>query len=310
VSALPAPTAPLIDRLPRVRGRLVADAPLALQTWFRVGGPAEVLFQPDDVEDLATFLAGTPDDVPLTVIGLASNLLIRDGGIPGVVIRLGRGFQTVACDGEVIHAGAAASVVKLSRDARDAGLGGFEFLSGIPGSVGGGIRGNAGAHGREIRDAFVRAAGLNRRGERVPLDMATMGFEYRRSALPDDVIVTNAVFRGLPDEISAITARMDEIAARRVESQPVAARTGGSTFKNPPGAKAWELIDRAGCRGLRMGDAQIAEKHCNFLLNLGNATADQIEDLGEEARRRVREATGVELEWEIKRVGRRAGSVG
>jgi len=309
VSALPAPTAPLIDRLPRVRGRFFAGASLAPQTWFRVGGPAEVLFQPEDTEDLADFLAGTPDDVPVAVIGLASNLLIRDGGIDGVVIRLGRGFQTVAVDGEVIHAGAAASVVKVSRDARDAGLAGLEFLSGIPGSVGGGIRMNAGAHEREIRDVFVRAAGLDRRGNRVPLDAAAMGFVYRRSALPADVIVTGAVFRGTPDEVSAITARMDEIAARRADSQPVAARTGGSTFKNPPGAKAWELIDRAGCRGLRIGDAQVAEKHCNFLLNLGNATAAHIEDLGEEVRRRVFDTTGVELEWEIKRVGNRAGGV-
>lgn len=310
MSALASSAASLIDRLPPVRGRLTADAPLAPRTWFRVGGPAEVLFLPEDERDLAAFLAGTPVDVPITVIGLASNLLIRDGGLDGVAILLGRAFQEVTIEGETVRAGAGASVVKLSRDARDAGLAGLEFLSGIPGSVGGGSRGNAGAHGRELSDVLVRADGLDRRGERVSFDAVSMGLAYRRSTLPADVILTSAVLRGEPGEIPLITAKMDEIVAKRAESQPVTARTGGSTFKNPPGAKAWELIDRAGCRGLRRGDAQVAEKHCNFLLNLGNATATDIEDLGEDVRRRVLETTGVELEWEIRRVGRRAGGVG
>lgn len=310
MSAVPVTVARLIDRLPPVRGRLTADAELAPLTWLRVGGRAEVLFQPEDVDDLAKFLSGTPDDIPVTVIGLASNLLIRDGGVPGVTIRLGRGPQAVAADGDLLHAGAGASVVKLARDARDAGIAGFEFLSGIPGSVGGGLRGNAGAHGAEIGDRFVAAAGVDRRGNRVTLDRRKMGFAYRGSTLPDDVIVTGAVFRGVAGDPAEITRRMDELAAKRAESQPQGARTGGSTFKNPPGHKAWELIDRAGCRGLRIGDAQMAEKHCNFLLNLGNATAADVEDLGEEVRRRVAAETGVELEWEIKRVGTRAGSVG
>lgn len=293
----------LIDRLPTPRGRLTAGAPLAPQTWFRVGGPAEVLFRPEDADDLAGFLARLDADVPVTVLGAASNLLVRDGGIPGVVVRLGRGFAEASADGDLLTVGAGALDSTAALTACDAGLAGLEFLSGVPGAIGGALRMNAGAYGGEIRDVFASAEGVDRKGARVSYDLAAMGFDYRKSAVPADVIFTRAVLRGVPGDRAAIAARMAEIAEKRGESQPVRARTGGSTFKNPPGFKAWELIDAAGCRGLTRGDAQVSEKHCNFLLNLGAATAADLEGLGEEVRARVLARSGVTLEWEIKRIG-------
>jgi UDP-N-acetylmuramate dehydrogenase len=301
----------LIERMPPCRGRLTADAPLAGITWFRVGGPAEVLFKPADAEDLAAVLAALPADVPVTVMGVASNLLVRDGGIPGVVIRLGRAFATIAAtiaaDADAgprsMTVGAGALDINAAAVARDAGIGGLEFLSGIPGTIGGAVRMNAGAYGREIKDVLVSARGVDRQGRHLDFTPAALGFGYRASALPADVIVTGAVLAGEPAEPLAIARRMAEIAGTRADTQPVRARTGGSTFKNPPGMKAWELIDRAGCRGLRLGDAQMSEKHCNFMLNLGAATAAGLEALGEEVRRRVADTSGVVLEWEIKRLG-------
>lgn len=293
----------LIDLMPKVRGRLTADAPLAQVTWFQTGGPAEVLFRPADVDDLAEFLDALPAEVPVTVIGVASNLLVRDGGIPGVTIRLGRGFAAIEAAGDSVTAGAAALDANIAVAARDAGIGGLEFLSGIPGTLGGALRMNGGAYGREVCDVLVAAQGVNRNGERLTFTPDEMGFSYRHAGVPEEVIFTGAVLAGSPDAPLAIARRMAEIAEKRADTQPVRARTGGSTFKNPPGHKAWELIDRAGCRGLRIGDAQVSEKHCNFLLNLGTASAADLEGLGEEVRRRVLAATGVTLEWEIKRIG-------
>jgi UDP-N-acetylmuramate dehydrogenase len=301
-------TGHLIERMPQVRGRLTADASLAKVAWFAVGGPADVMFRPANADDLAAFLAALPADIPVTVIGVASNLLVRDGGVRGVVIRLGRDFATATADGDRIVAGAATLDLNAALVARDAGLAGLEFLSGIPGTIGGALRMNGGAYGREIKDVLVEAEGITRDGRRVAFDAGEMGFSYRRSSVPADVIFTRAVLKGEPGDGEAIARRMAEIAEKRADSQPVRARTGGSTFTNPLGHKAWELIDRAGCRGLRRGDAQVSEKHCNFLLNLGGATAADIEDLGEEVRARVLAATGVSLEWEIKRIGVRAGS--
>lgn len=302
-------TSSLLDRLPPVRGRLTAGAPLAGVTWFRVGGPAEVMFRPADAEDLAAFLAGVPADVPVTVIGVASNLLVRDGGVAGVVIRLGRGFADIAAAGETVTAGAAALDLNVAKVACDAGLGGLEFLSGIPGTIGGALRMNAGAYGREIRDVLVSATAIDRRGTVHTFGLDDMDFTYRHCGLPADLIFTRAVLRGTPDSTDAVAARMAGIQAKRSDSQPVRSRTGGSTFKNPPGdRRAWELIDAAGCRGLRIGDAQVSEMHCNFLLNLGNATAAELEALGEEVRRRVQETSGVMLDWEIKRIGKAEGA--
>ena len=294
----------LIDLMPKCRGRLTAAAPLAGVTWFRVGGAAEVMFRPADTEDLAEFLAALPDDVPVTVVGVASNLLIRDGGVPGVVIRLGRGFAGIEAAGTRITAGGAALDLHVATVARDAGIAGLEFLSGIPGTVGGALRMNGGAYGREIRDVLVAAQAVDRQGTLHTVSNEAMGFTYRHCAVPEDFIFTGAVLEGAEDDPLAIARRMAEISDKRGDTQPVRARTGGSTFKNPPGErKAWQLIDEAGCRGLRVGDAQVSEKHCNFLLNLGSASASDLEALGEEVRRRVRETSGVSLEWEIKRIG-------
>lgn len=293
----------LIDRLPPVRGRLSENYDLARVTWFRVGGPAEVLFKPADEEDLAAFLAGKPDDVPVTVIGVGSNLLVRDGGVPGVVVRLGGAFAGTAVDGLTITAGAATLDVNVAQAAREAGLGGLEFLCGIPGTIGGALRMNAGAYGREIKDVLVSATALDARGTRHVLTPEQMELGYRRCGVPGDWIFTSAVLRGEKVDTRRISRRMEEIRAGREESQPIRTRTGGSTFANPVGARAWELIDRAGCRGLTLGGAQVSEKHCNFLINTGQATAADLEDLGEEVRRRVLEATGVELRWEIRRIG-------
>jgi UDP-N-acetylmuramate dehydrogenase len=293
----------LIDRLPAVRGRLSAGAPLAGVTWFRVGGPAEVLFRPVDLADLKAFLAAKPQDVPVTVIGVASNLLVRDGGIPGVTIRLGRGFAGIEADGETITAGAAALDLNVAKVAAQAGIAGLEFLCGVPGTLGGAVRMNAGAYDREIKDVLNEAAFVDADGKDIRVPVDALGFAYRHSSFPPDWICVSATLAGTAGEPREIARRMAEIQDRRGESQPVRSRTGGSTFKNPPGEKAWQLIERAGCRGLVIGDAMVSERHCNFLINRGAATARDLERLGEEVRARVKRATGVVLEWEIRRLG-------
>jgi len=299
----------LIDRLPPVRGRLTADAPLAPVTWFRVGGPAEVMFRPADAEDLAEFLTKRPPEVPVTVIGVASNLLVRDGGVEGVVVRLGRGFAAIEINGMRVTTGAAVLDLNAAIACRAAGVGGLEFLSGIPGTMGGALRMNAGAYGREIKDVLESAVALDRAGARHELSLAEMGLGYRHCGVPDDWIFVGATLRGAEADRDAIQQRMAEIQSEREASQPIRARTGGSTFANPPGHKAWELIDRAGCRGLTRGGAMVSEKHTNFLINTGSATAADIEGLGEEIRRRVFEKFGVMLEWEIRRIGRHAAGL-
>ena len=298
----------LIDRLPPVRGRLTENAPLAPVTWFRVGGPAEILFKPADAEDLAAFVAAKPADVALTVIGVGSNLLVRDGGIPGVVVRLGRSFAGIAREDDALVCGAAALDLNVALFARDAGIGGLEFLSGIPGTIGGALRMNAGAYGREIADVLLRAEAIDPSGRRRWVARAELGLGYRHCDAPEDWIFVAATLRADPGDPAAIQARIAEIRDARESSQPVRARTGGSTFANPTdpraeGRKAWELIDLAGCRGLRVGGAQVSEKHCNFLINAGDATAEDIERLGEEVRARVARRFGVTLRWEIRRIG-------
>jgi len=289
--------------MPNLRGRLLANQSLAELTWFRVGGPAQLLFMPEDESDLSYFLANLPDDIAATVIGLGSNLIVRDGGVAGVVIRLGRGFGDVSVEGVNLRAGAAVPDVKVARAAQEAGLSGLSFLRGIPGSVGGALRMNGGAYGREIKDALVEARAVDRSGKVYCLSNADMGFSYRHSGVPDDYVFTQALFGAAPGDRAVIAAEMDKITEAREATQPVKSRTGGSTFKNPPVQKAWQLIDAAGCRGLRVGDAQVSEMHCNFLINLGKATAADIEALGETVRQRVNESSGVALEWEIKRIG-------
>jgi UDP-N-acetylmuramate dehydrogenase len=293
-----------VPELQRVRGKLTPQAPLAPLVWFKAGGAAEWLFEPKDVEDLCDFLRGLDPEVPVMGLGLGSNLIVRDGGVPGVVVRLGKPFAKVErIDATALRCGGGASGILVSSNARDAGIAGLEFLRSIPGTVGGFVRMNGGAYGREVKDVLVEAEVVLRSGERRTLKLGALGYTYRHSELPEGAIVTGAVFRGMPGEPAAIQAEMDRIAGEREASQPLRSRTGGSTFKNPPGIKAWQAIDAAGCRGLQMGDAQVSEKHCNFLLNLGAASAAEIEALGEEVRRRVREHAGVELEWEIQRVG-------
>ncbi len=296
-----------IDTLPKLRGRVQANAPLAPFTWFRVGGPAEALVRPADAEDLAQFLRALPLEVPVHVIGACSNLVIRDGGLPGVVIRLARGFSTVACEADGVVTGAAALDVTVAEHAAAVGLTGLEFLCGIPGTIGGAVAMNGGAYGGEIADCLDWAEIVARNGERRRLTAADLAFAYRHSRLPIGAIVTRARLRAHRGAPEVVAARMAEIRAAREASQPIRARTGGSTFRNPPGMKAWELIDAAGCRGLVRGGAQVSEKHCNFLINTGGATAADIEGLGEEVRRRVHAATGVTLEWEIHRIGVPAG---
>jgi UDP-N-acetylmuramate dehydrogenase len=300
----PSPAPRLIERLPSVRGRLVENAPLDHLTWFRVGGPAEILFRPADAEDLAAFLAAKPADVPVTVIGVASNLLIRDGGIDGVVIRLGRGFADIAVSDDTVSAGAAALDTTVARVAEQHGLGGLEFLSGIPGTIGGAFRTNAGAYGADLKSVLVSATALDGQGTRIDLPASALGLDYRSSQIPADWIFTDATLQALPTPPDEIAVRMAAIEQKRRSTQPVRARTGGSTFANPQGARAWELIDQAGCRGLVRGGAMVSELHANFLLNRGGATAADLEGLGEEVRRRVFETSGVTLEWEIKRIGR------
>jgi len=287
-----------------IRGTLTADAPLAPLVWFKAGGAAEWLFEPKDADDLCAFLRDLDPAVPVMALGLGSNLIVRDGGVPGVVVRLGKAFaQVEALDSTTLKCGGGASGILVSSTARDAGIAGIEFLRSIPGTVGGFVRMNGGAYGREVKDILIDCDVVLRDGTRVTLPAADLHYSYRHSQLPDGAIVISATFRGEPGEPAAIQAEMDRIAASREASQPLRSKTGGSTFKNPPGEKAWELVDRAGCRGLTLGGAQVSEKHTNFLINTGDATSADIEALGEDVRRRVKEQSGIELEWEIQRVG-------
>lgn len=296
-------TALAID-LPGVRGRLKPHAPLAPLVWFKAGGAAEWLFEPADTDDLSAFLAALDPAVPVMALGLGSNLIVRDGGVPGVVVRLGKPFASVErLDDTTLRCGGGASGILVSSTARDAGIGGVEFLRSIPGTVGGFVRMNGGAYGREVKDVLVEAEIVLRSGERVTLANGDLGYTYRHSNLPEGAVVVAATFRGEPAEPAAIQAEMDRIAAAREASQPLRTKTGGSTFKNPPSEKAWALVDAAGCRGLRHGGAQVSEKHTNFLINTGTATSAEIEALGEDVRARVKAASGIELEWEIQRVG-------
>lgn len=297
--------AALLDHLPKVRGTLTANAPLKDLTWFRAGGPAELLFRPADEDDLRSALAALPASVPVTVIGVGSNLLVRDGGVAGLVIRLGgKPWVDIRAEsGHRVRAGAAALDAMVARAAAEAGIAGLEFLRGVPGTIGGGLRMNAGAYGREFKDVLVNATAIDRSGARHVLTSSDLKLAYRHSDAPADWIYTEAVLEGAPGDPATIMARMAEITAAREATQPVKSRTGGSTFRNPPGHKAWQLIDAAGCRGLRIGDAQVSDLHCNFLINHGSARAAEIEALGEDVRRRVKEHSGVTLEWEIKRIG-------
>jgi UDP-N-acetylmuramate dehydrogenase len=289
-----------------VRGKLTADAPLAPLVWFKAGGHAEWLFEPKDLADLQDFLRALDPAVPVMALGLGSNMIVREGGVPGVVIRLGKAFAKVArLDGETLDCGGGASGILVSSTARDEGIAGLEFLRSIPGTVGGFVRMNGGAYGGEVKDILVDCDVVLRSGELVTLGNADLGYTYRHSELPEGAVVVAARFKGSPGEPAAIQAEMDRISAAREASQPLRSKTGGSTFKNPEGHAAWKLVDEAGCRGLTLGGAQVSEKHTNFLLNTGDATSDDIEGLGEEVRRRVKDHSGVELEWEIQRVGRR-----
>jgi UDP-N-acetylmuramate dehydrogenase len=296
--------AALRERLPAVRGRLEADRGLAELTWFRVGGPAEVLFTPADEDDLADFLKHAPDAVAVTVIGVGSNLLVRDGGVPGVVIRLGRGFGGLALEeGRRIRAGAAVLDVRVAHFALQHGISGLTFLRGIPGTIGGALRMNGGAYGRETKDIVVEAVAIDRQGARHVIANADMGFSYRHCSAPEDWIFTAALLQGEAGDRAEIEADMNRITQARETTQPVKSRTGGSTFKNPQGHKAWELIDAAGMRGFAVGRARVSDKHCNFLINEGEASAADLERLGETVRQRVKETSGVDLDWEIKRIG-------
>jgi UDP-N-acetylmuramate dehydrogenase len=295
--------ADLKAKMPALRGRLLANQSLAELTWFRVGGPAQVLFMPEDEQDLAYALANLPVDIAVTVIGLGSNLIVRDGGVPGVVIRLGRGFSEIAVEDTRIRAGAAVPDVKVARAAQEAGIAGLSFMRGIPGGVGGALRMNGGAYGRETKDALIEARAVDRAGRVHILRNADMGYTYRHCGAPADYIFTEALYQGERGDPAVIAAEMDKITESREATQPIKSRTGGSTFKNPPDRKAWQLIDAAGCRGLKVGGAQVSELHCNFLINRGGATAADIEALGENVRRRVKETSGVALEWEIERIG-------
>jgi UDP-N-acetylmuramate dehydrogenase len=294
----------LRSALPQLRGRLLANQPLAPLTWFRVGGPAQVLFMPEDESDLAYALANLPGEIPVTVIGLGSNLIVRDGGVEGVVIRLGRGFNETRIEPDNrLRAGTAVPDLRAAKAAQEAGLAGLAFYRGIPGAIGGALRMNGGAYGRETKDVLIEARGVDRGGNIRRYGNAEMHFTYRHCGVGEDVIFTEALFQGTPGDPATIAAEMDEITTKRETTQPVKSRTGGSTFKNPEGHKAWQLIDAAGCRGLVVGDAQVSELHCNFLINRGGASAADIESLGEEVRRRVKDNSGVMLEWEIKRIG-------
>ena len=301
----------LLGRLPSVRGKLSANVPLAPYTWLRVGGPAEVLFMPKDEADLAHFLSSTPDDIPVTILGVASNTLVRDGGVKGVVVRLGPSFGRVTTDGKTVTAGAAALDNKVAKEAAKAGIAGLEFYAGIPGTIGGALRMNAGCYGTETKDILREAVALDRTGRRQVMPLDEMGYSYRQSKAPDDLIFVEAVFEGTKDKPAEIQSRMDDITARREESQPIREKTGGSTFKNPDqvqsgGRGAWQVIDAAGGRGFKVGGAQMSEKHCNFMINTGDASAADLETLGETMRQMVKDSEGVDLEWEVKRIGDKA----
>jgi UDP-N-acetylmuramate dehydrogenase len=288
--------------LPELRGRLLANQPLGEFTWFRVGGPAQVFFMPEDENDLAYMLRNLPPDIPVTVIGAGSNLIVRDGGVQGVVIRLGRGFNAVTIDCERVTAGSAMLDAMVAREAQKAGLAGLAFLSGIPGTIGGALRMNGGAYGGETKDILIEARGVDRAGTLRSFSNADMGFSYRHCGVPEDVIFTSATFQGRACNAEEIAAAMAEIKKKREASQP-RNRTGGSTFKNPPGQSAWRLVDEAGCRGMKVGQVQVSPLHSNFLISLDGCTASDIETLGETVRARVKEKSGVDLEWEIKRIG-------
>jgi UDP-N-acetylmuramate dehydrogenase len=294
----------LKSTMPELRGRLLPNQSLSGLTWFRVGGPAQLLFMPEDDSDLAYFLGRLSPDIPVTVIGLGSNVIIRDGGVSGIVVRLGRGFGEIAIESDHrIRAGAAVPDVRVARAAQEAGISGLAFLRGIPGAIGGALRMNGGAYGGETKDVLVEARGVDRAGTLRAYSNSDLHYSYRHCGVAEDVIFTEALFQGSPGDSNAIAAEMDKITESREATQPVKTRTGGSTFKNPPGQKAWQLIDAAGCRGLRIGGAQVSELHCNFLINLGDARASDIETLGETVRKRVKDHSGVELEWEIRRIG-------
>ena len=303
--AFPDLTGDIAARLPNLRGRLKANAELSEITWFRVGGPAQLLFTPADEADLADFLKAIPDDMPVFPLGLGSNLLVRDGGVPGVVIRLGRGFGGIeVLDGHRLRAGTAVPDVKVARAAADAGIAGLHFYRGIPGSIGGALRMNAGAHGTETKDVLESARAVDRQGNIHDLSLADMGFTYRHSDVPADYIFTSATFKGTPGDTADIQKEMEEVADYREQNQPIRERTGGSTFKNPPGHSAWKLVDAAGCRGFRVGGASVSQMHCNFLINDQGATGEDLERLGETVRARVKAASGIELHWEIIRLGK------
>lgn len=289
--------------MPDLRGRLIANQELAPFTWFRAGGAAQVLFTPESEDDLAYFLSHLDASIPVVVVGLGSNLIVRDGGVPGVVIRLGRGFSEINVEGSTVRAGTAVPDVKVARAAADAGIDGLAFYRGIPGSIGGALRMNAGAHGGETRDRLVSARAVDRKGKVHVMKLADMHYEYRHCGAPEDFIFTQATYEGVHGDPAKILAEMERVTEAREAAQPIREKTGGSTFKNPPGGKAWQLIDAAGCRGLRIGGAQVSEMHCNFLINTGTATAADIETLGETVRKRVKENSGVDLHWEIKRIG-------
>jgi UDP-N-acetylmuramate dehydrogenase len=294
----------LLAHAPDLRGRLLSNVALSELTWLRAGGPAQVLFTPADEDDLAYFLSRCPLDIPVTAIGVGSNLLVRDGGVPGVVIRLARGFnETAKLSATQIRAGAAVPDVRLAQAAASAGIAGLAFYRGVPGTVGGALRMNAGAHGGETKDIVAEARALDRGGNLHVFDNARMGFTYRHCAVPADYIFTQAIFEGVPDDPAEIEKAMRDVAEYREANQPIKSRTGGSTFKNPPGHSAWKLIDAAGCRGLRVGGAHMSEMHCNFLINDGEASGANIEGLGELVRERVLAHSGIQLEWEIKRLG-------
>ena len=290
--------------MPELRGRLLANESLAPLTWFRVGGPAQVLFTPSDEDDLAYFLKNLPQELPVHVVGVGSNLIVRDGGMPGIVVRLSpRGFGETAVQGDIVVAGAAALDRRVAETAAGANLAGLEFYFGIPGTIGGAMRMNAGANGAETKDVLLEATGIDRTGTVHTFSNAEMKFVYRNSGVDPSIVFTSARFRGVVAAPDAIRARMEEVQRHRETAQPIREKTGGSTFKNPPGNSAWKLIDAAGCRGLRVGGAQVSEMHCNFLINTGNATGHDIETLGETVRNRVKETSGIELHWEIKRIG-------
>ena len=298
----------LLTRLPKARGRLEPNRTLSDLTWFRVGGPAEVLFTPADEADLAEFLKATPSDIPVYVIGVGSNLLVRDGGVPGVVIRLGRGFADITVEeGNRVRTGTAALDVRVARAAAENSIDGLTFLRGIPGSIGGALRMNGGAYGGETKDVLVEARAVDRSGTIRVLSNKDMSYSYRHCGAPEDLVFTQALLQGKPGDAVAIQAAMDKITESREATQPIKSRTGGSTFKNPPGNKSWQLIDKAGMRGFAVGPAKVSEMHCNFLINEGDATAAQIEELGETVRARVKATSGIDLDWEIKRIGVAAG---